>query len=475
MNNAHRPYPPPPRRQLQVSERRLLLMIGDVIAILLAVLLALGVWVIVDNRGLGFRFILTHSYWFPILAAIWLLIASANDFYNLRITAHIDTSLLRLAQVTSQIVVVYLVIFFFSPRAALPRLFIFYYAVLSFVFIVIWRVARPALFGRTAARRALVIGSGWTANTMIEALRQEAPDDYDVIGLIIESRESPPNDSLVPMIGTSTDLLTVARRENVAELILAHGSELSGEMFQSIMDCYEQGFSIVPMPLLYEQVTGRVPVEHVGQRYWTTMLPIEGTSIFDPYPLLKRAMDILSALVGLFFFLLLLPFIALAMYLDSPGPIFYRQERVGQGGRIIKVIKLRSMIPDAERESGPKWATEDDPRITRMGKLMRKTRLDEVPQFFNVLRGDMSLIGPRPERPQFVQDLSQNIPFYRTRHVVKPGITGWAQVRYPYGSSEEDALMKLQYDLYYIRHHSLALDLLIMLRTVGKMLSFQGT
>ncbi|MBN1966751.1 MAG: sugar transferase, partial [Anaerolineae bacterium] len=184
--------------------------------------------------------------------------------------------------------------------------------------------------------------------------------------------------------------------------------------------------------------------------------------------------DMVLSMIGLLSFAVLLPLIMLAMRLDSPGPVFFTQKRVGKGGKVFSVLKLRSMIPDAERESGPQWAIDHDPRITRVGKVLRKTRLDEVPQLLNVLRGEMSLIGPRPERPEFVDELSEKIPFYRTRHVVKPGITGWAQVRYHYGSSEEDALIKLQYDLYYIRHHSLALDLLIMLRTVGKMLSFQG-
>src|SRR5690606_22115668 len=207
--------------------------------------------------------------------------------------------------------------------------------------------------------------------------------------------------------------------------------------------------------------------------YWMSMLPIEAVSIFNPYPLVKRAADLALSIVGLAFFGLLLPLIAMAMKLDSPGPIFFRQRRVGKSGRLFWLYKLRSMIPDAER--GRRWPSDDDPRITRVGRLLRKTRLDEVPQLYNVLRGEMSIIGPRPERPEFVEELSQTIPFYRTRHVVKPGITGWAQVRYRYGASEEDALIKLQYDLYYIRHRSIALDVLIILRTIGKMLALQGT
>jgi len=471
-----KPLPPPRRWQLQLSERRILLMLGDALAIFVAVVLALGIWVIVDGRGLGLRFIVEHLYWFPILAALWLLLASANDFYNLRVSSRIDTSLMRLVQVTLQIVIVYLIIFFFSPRDALPRLFILYYAVLSFILILLWRLWRPFLLGWTGTRRrALVIGSGWSARTIIEALRDEAPDDYEVVGMVTEPGDEPPAPAPVPLAGDGSNLLQIARDAQVSELILAYGHELSGEMFRAIMDCYEQGLSIIPMPLLYEQVTGRVPIEHIGQRFWTTILPIEGASIFDPYRVVKRAVDLALAVAGLGVFAVLLPPIALAMQLDSPGPVFFRQQRVGKGGRVFHIYKLRSMIPDAERDTGPRWASGDDPRITRVGKFLRKTRLDEMPQLYNVLRGEMSIIGPRPERPEFVEELSRTIPFYRTRHVVKPGITGWAQVRYRYGSSEEDALIKLQYDLYYIRHQSIALDVLIMLRTVGKMLSFQGT
>ncbi len=471
---------PPPavrthRLQLQISERRVLLMLGDTLAILLAVLLSLVIWLIMDGRHLGVSFLAAHSYWFPILAGLWWLLASANDFYNLRISSRLDQSMMRLVQVELQVLVVYLVIFFLSPRTALPRLFILYYGLLSFAFILAWRLWRPFLIGWTATpRRALIVGTGHTAHTINATLREEAPDDYRVVGLI-RDKEGSSRGHPLPVLGSGASLLAIAQAHGVSEVILANnGQDLSDEMFQALMDCYEAGLSIVPMPLLYEQVTGRVPIEHIGPNHWTSILPVEGTSIFDPYPTVKRLGDLTLAVIGLALFIVLLPFIALAMSLDSPGPLFFAQPRVGQGGKIFRVLKLRSMIPDAERDTGPQWASDGDPRITRTGKFLRKTRLDEVPQLVNVLRGEMSLIGPRPERPEFIADLSRTIPFYRTRHTVRPGITGWAQVRYGYASSEDDALVKLQYDLYYIRHQSLALDVLILLRTAGKMLSLQG-
>jgi lipopolysaccharide/colanic/teichoic acid biosynthesis glycosyltransferase len=235
------------------------------------------------------------------------------------------------------------------------------------------------------------------------------------------------------------------------------------------MDCYELGIRVRSMTLFYEQLTGRVPVEHVGDN-WNIILPLEGRSAFDPYPYLKRLIDIVFSIVGLIGLAVMLPVLALIIYLDSPGPIFFAQERLGKAGKVYTLWKFRSMVVDAEVRAGPLWAVSNDPRITTVGSC-----IDELPQFWNVLVGEMSLIGPRPERPFFVSQLQAEIPFYRARLSVAPGLTGWAQVNYGYGSTVEDALIKLQYDLYYIRHHSLFLDLLIIMRTIGKVVRLQGT
>jgi exopolysaccharide biosynthesis polyprenyl glycosylphosphotransferase len=216
-----------------------------------------------------------------------------------------------------------------------------------------------------------------------------------------------------------------------------------------------------------------VPVEHVSGN-WAVVLPIDGSSIFNLYPVFKRLLDILLSLLGMVVFLVLLPFMAPLIRLDSPGSIFYSQERTGLNGRIFRIYKFRSMRADAEAATGAVFSQKGDSRITRIGRFMRKTRFDELPQVFNILRGDMSIVGPRPERPEHIKRLTEKIPFYRTRLVIRPGLTGWAQVRYNYGSTDEDALIKLQYDLYYIRHQSLFLDLNILVRTIGKVLKMSG-
>jgi len=462
--------------QLQISERRLLLMMGDALAIVASVLISLRIWAYVAREHFDLEFVLPQTFWFFVLLFVWLFLANANDFYNLRVTSRMRTSLSRLAQIELQLLIVYLVIYYLSSRDALPRLFILYHAAISFVLIGLWRTWRPFLVGWTDfRRRALIIGTGWSAQAIQQTLVEEANDDYEIVGFIGGANEAQTRVGNQTVLGTGAELAEIARTKNIAELIIAYGAEIPGDVFQGIMACYEQGIAIVPMPLVYEQITGRVPIEHVGQQHWSVVLPIEGRSVFNPYPLLKRLMDIGFALIGLAIFAIILPPLALIMTLDSRGPIFYCQERVGRGGRLFKVIKLRSMIPDAEKLNGPQWAQKNDARITRVGRILRKTRLDETPQLINVLLGQMSLVGPRPERPMFVDQLTEQIPFYRTRLAVKPGLTGWAQVCYQYGNTTQDALVKLQYDLYYIRHQSLALDLLIALRTIGKMLAFQGT
>jgi exopolysaccharide biosynthesis polyprenyl glycosylphosphotransferase len=217
-----------------------------------------------------------------------------------------------------------------------------------------------------------------------------------------------------------------------------------------------------------------VPVEHV-ERGWVVESMNNLQPLTRPSRWAKQGLDVALGIAGGAVLLVLLPFVALAITLDCPGPIFYRQVRSGLGGRPFRVWKLRTMVPDAEEEGRPQWAKEEDERITGVGRILRKTRLDELPQVINVVRGEMSIVGPRPERPEFIEELQERIPFYRTRLTVKPGLTGWAQIYYGYGNSVEDSLMKLQYDLYYVRHWSLWLDLYIILKTVGVVLRLRGT
>lgn len=467
------PAPNRKRPQLRISERRVLLMLSDVLAVSLAVLIALGIWAAVARAPFDLTFIWPRAYWFPVLIGVWLILASANDFYDLRAASSRASALQKLVLITLQMLVVYLIVFFLARPLALPRLFILYYGAASFVLIALLRLLNPALLGWAGARRVLIVGTDWAAVTIIGAIGRYAHQVYDIRGVIAE-----PDDVLaelcdIPVVGTGADVGRLVEQQQISELIVSSTRELSGETFQGVMDAYEKGVAIVPMPLLYERITGQVPVEHVSNN-WAVVFPMDGSSIFNLYPQIKRLLDLTLALAAALPFALLLPFLALAIRLDSPGGVFYSQERVGLNGRTFRIYKFRSMRADAEQTTGAVFSKPGDARVTRVGRFIRKTRLDELPQIWNVLRGDMSIVGPRPERPEHVQRLTEKIPFYRTRLVIRPGLTGWAQVRYGYGSTDEDALVKLQYDLYYIRHQSLILDVNIIIRTVGKVLRMSG-
>jgi exopolysaccharide biosynthesis polyprenyl glycosylphosphotransferase len=471
-------FSPVPRRrpQLPISERRLLLALGDLVAVCLAVLIALFIWSQVARETFSLAFVLAQSGWFIVLAALWLLLAAANDYFELKIAASRMKTLQRLLLITAQTWVVYIIVFFLSPVGALPRLFILYYGIASFILIAAWRFSRPFLVGWVSERRrTLIIGAGASAESMITAIRDEASGEYDVRGIIagVEQVGRLVND--VPVLGTGADMMNFVLRDRITQIIVTDSAQLDAETFQGVMDAYEAGITIAPMALEYERITGRVPIHHISGDWAIVFLTISNADgVFDPFPPLKRALDVALALIGLTVFVVIFPLVAVILWIDSPGSIFYTQVRVGRNGRLFRLYKLRSMIPDAERESGAVFSRRGDPRVTRFGYIMRKTRLDEVPQLINVLRGDMSIVGPRPERPEHVERLTARTPFYRTRLIVRPGLTGWAQVRYQYGSTDEDAEVKLQYDLYYIRHQSLLLDINIMLRTIRKIISLSG-
>ncbi|MDX1991727.1 MAG: sugar transferase [bacterium] len=468
------PTPHRQRLQLRISERRLLLMTGDAMAVVVSIFFSLYLWSQVADEPFNTEFILPQLYWFPVLLGLWLLLASANDFYELAVAANRATSLQRLGLITLQLLVVYLLVFFFSPRDALPRLFILYYGVSSFVLIALWRLLNPALVGwASEPRRVLIVGTGWGVESIMDAIRQHGQRAYDVRGIIGGIDDVGRLICDIPVIGTGSDLMNFVLRDRITEIIFMSVPDMTNDIFKGLMQAYERGVVLTPMPLLYERLTGRVPVEHVNTN-WALVLPIDGNTLFNLYPVLDWILNKGIAIVGMVVFVLLLPLLALVIKLDSPGSVFYRQKRLGINGREFDIIKFRTMVQNAEAQTGAVFSKSGDPRVTRIGRFMRKTRLDELPQVINILRGEMSIVGPRPERPEHVARLTEKIPFYRTRLVVRPGLTGWAQVRYSYGSTDEDALVKLEYDLYYIRHQSLLLDLNIMIRTVGKVLRMSG-
>jgi len=277
-----------------------------------------------------------------------------------------------------------------------------------------------------------------------------------------------PSDAI---LGNSDDLMAVASAAR-ADMIVVALSERRGIFpLRDVLRCKLNGIEIMDAPTFYERVTGKLMLEHITPSWIIFSSGFRRTTLLTIF---KRCSDIILSSIGLLLTAPVFPLIALMIKIDSPGPLFFRQTRVGCREKPFNLYKLRSMRQDAEAATGAVWAQQDDPRITRIGLFLRNTRLDEIPQLINVLRGDMSFIGPRPERPEFVEKLKIVIPYYSKRHFIKPGVTGWAQVRYPYGASVEDAVEKLRYDLYYVKEYSIFLDLLIFFETIKVVLFGRG-
>jgi exopolysaccharide biosynthesis polyprenyl glycosylphosphotransferase len=326
--------------------------------------------------------------------------------------------------------------------------------------------------------RAIIVGNTDAGEIIAKELYTMKQPSINILGYIGLQTDVMGNES-IPVLGKKNTLHRLIQGGMIDMIIMAIDHTTQPALFREAIEAAQFGISIVPMAVIYEATCGKIPVEHIGDQ-WYLSLPVHpATSVF--YLLWKRTVDITFGVLGTLMLTLVLPVLALVIYLDSPGPIFYSQERLGHRGRKFRFLKFRSMSnnpeinPDATADVAI-WAEKSgDTRITRVGHFLRTTHLDELPQVLNILIGNMSLIGPRPEREGFVSKLEKSVPFYRCRLSAKPGLTGWAQVKYPYGNSEYDALVKLQYDLYYIKHQSFTLDIFIMLKTAAEMLLCRGS
>jgi sugar transferase (PEP-CTERM system associated) len=323
------------------------------------------------------------------------------------------------------------------------------------------------------AKRVLVVGTGAEAAGVERALDSLGYPSLSIVGFYPTGNEEParevPADRILP---TTLGLHEVVEGLAVREVIVAVREQRGGVLpLRELLDCRISGVPVTDLAGLYERVRGEVPLESLKASW---LIYGQGFEQGGSRGFVKRTFDIVMSLALLAFALPIMLATALAIRLEGPGPIIYRQERVGLGGRRFMCLKFRSMAVDAEGDGVPRWAALADPRVTAVGRFIRKVRVDELPQLINVLRGEMSFVGPRPERPAFVQELKRDIPFYDIRHSVKPGVTGWAQVRYSYGASFDDARKKLQFDLYYVKNHSLFLDLLILIETVRVVLFREG-
>ncbi len=457
-------------RPLRTSERRLALLLGDAAAVVAAVLLALWTWSLTAGFPFNLAFLRARAVWL-LAVPFWLVLLiptrDARSALDIRQTA---VGIIRAA---AALLVVYLAAFFYAGGDRLPRLVVLYLFWDATLLVFGWRIV--ALWSLTRApfsRRLLIVGSGHALSTALDVLKDTSFRDADIVGVATNA----PARAEWNVVGSPAEVDEIARRLDVTDLIVALEGPLDDvddQWAQRLLRCQESGTHVVRLAQLYEDTLGRVPVEHVDSSWLVTNF-FDVARFRDASPLAKRLLDLAVATVLSVGGLLLAPMIALAILIESGRPVFYRQARLGRGGRRFQMTKFRTMKHDAEPDGQAKWSTPNDARVTRVGRFLRRTRLDELPNLVAVLRGEMSMVGPRPERPQFVEQLEREVPLYRARLIVAPGLTGWAQVNWAYGDSVRDAAVKLEYDLYYIKHQSIWFDALILLRTVGTMLRLGG-
>lgn len=454
----------------EISERKVLLRVMDMVFVF-------GALQLVGNFFNFDYFIINDAHWvWPLVLAIYLTIfGTIFEIYDLKAASRFQTILKNTILTVSVTVLFYLLTPFYTPVLPENRLQIIYFFLAMTVGILIWRwlyitlISSPRFF-----KRVLVVGDSFDILKVISNLEGADPN-YRIAGYINTSDTEVPEMLDVDVEQYPIDnLVTTVMDHGISEIVVAsdYTSGVKVELYNQLINLLESGFPIREYMQVYEEITQRIPVQHVDKDFYR-YFPFSRSNQNKFYRFFHRLFDIFASLVGIAFFLVLSPLVFLFNLIANRGPLFYTQQRIGKNGRAFKIIKLRTMVTDAEK-SGAVWAQKNDVRITKFGKFLRKSRIDEIPQFFNVFLGEMSVIGPRPERPVFVRELSKQIPFYETRHVVKPGLTGWAQVMGSYGSSEEHALEKLQYDLYYIKHRNLFMDLSIVLKTISTVLYYRG-
>ena len=409
-----------------------------------------------------------------IFALISVLCLTAMGLYQPRMREGTSGIVLRTVGAFTLVLLTMALVFYLFPSLYLWRGIFLYTTAVAFVSSLITRLifTRLADMGQFKSK-ILVYGSGEAANTIISSMRRKVDrQGFSIVGFVEADGEENrvPADRLIDMGGSLSEF---TRKNDIDQIVVAVGNKRAQTPVEDLVDCRMNGVEIIDLVNFFQQQAGKVLVDFITPGW---LIYSAGFKSSTASKLRKRSFDLITSflLLMLTWPIMLLTVIAIWLEDGIRAPIVFRQNRVGQGGKIFPVLKFRSMTVDAESDGKAKWATTNDARITRVGRFIRKVRIDELPQIINVLAGEMAFIGPRPERPEFVQELVKQIPFYDVRHSVKPGITGWAQLCYPYGANTEDAKQKLQFDLYYVKNHSLFLDFMILLTTVEVILFGKG-
>jgi sugar transferase (PEP-CTERM system associated) len=401
-----------------------------------------------------------------LIAGVCQLCLYYGDLYNSRAGGDRREMYVRILRSLGATSLVLAALYFWLPALIIGRGVFMISATLVIVSVVTWRLSFEWFAKQVGPReRLLLVGTSPAALSLAMELRERQHLGVEVVGFVDTDPTHRDKQVLTSrVIGNIEDIPAIVASRSV-DRVVVNLSDARGQLpMDTLLGMKLQGVTFDHLASVYEEYTGKIAVENLRPSWFIFS---EGFAQGRRLMATKRLLDILCASMGLAIGLPVMAIVALAVRLTSTGPVFYHQQRVGRNGKLFTVHKFRTMKTDAEAETGPVWAAKaGDPRVTPIGAMLRRTRLDEMPQLWNVLKGDMSFVGPRPERPEFVADLTRQIPYYEQRHSVRPGITGWAQIRYTYGASVEDALEKLQYDLFYIKNLSIPLDLFIIVQTL---------
>lgn len=437
--------------------------------IILALYLRLGV------EGTGFQ-LNENNGWLKVglATAVCLLVLYLYDLYDYTVMGYRRELFLRLMQALGIAWALLAIVFYFVPQFVIGRGTSLYSVIITLVALLGWRVAIHYLTGHPEiGEKILIVGSGQAAMDTAEAVWKRRDAGYRIVGFVGEDEDS--LKLTLPrakFFGTTDELEQIVKKEKIDHIIIAVRERRGSFPTELLLQMSLAGdVSIEECTSFYERITGQVHLDMLRPSWLIFAGRGRDTRLKTVF---REVIHRTLAIIGLICSLPIALITALLIKLESKGDVFYKQERVGKNGRSFEVLKFRSMRTDAEADGKPVWATGNDDRTTRVGRIIRKIRVDEIPQFWNIIKGEMSFVGPRPERPHFVSQLAEEIPFYEHRHLTAPGLTGWAQIKYPYGASVEDARQKLQFDLYYIKNQTLALDLLIVFETFKTVLFGKG-
>ncbi|HEY6217774.1 MAG TPA: TIGR03013 family XrtA/PEP-CTERM system glycosyltransferase [Pyrinomonadaceae bacterium] len=459
-------------RVLRLNGRTILLIIAEAALVYGAIIAAVYLRVGVD--GAPFELVEKHGYWKAAVAGFFCLAAFyLFDLYDFLVMHDRRELVLRLVQALGLAWIALALSFYTYPALMLGRGISLIALPLALGLMVLWRISIHWFLGHPGfGERILIVGSGKFAVEMASEVLNRPDAGYRIVGFVGTDADLLGKSLINPrVIGLTDDLDQIVKRENIDRIVVAMGERRGQLPTNKLLQLSLTGqVTIEEGASFYERVTGRVSLSMLRPSW----LIFTGRGRQAKLAELTRAtVHWLVALIGAILSLPIVLLTAVLIKLESRGPVFYKQERIGKNGRTFVLTKFRSMRVDAEQD-GPVWASKRDSRTTRVGRVIRKVRIDEIPQFWNILKGEMSFVGPRPERPHFVAQLAEEIPFYEQRHLIAPGLTGWAQIKYPYGASIEDARQKLQYDLFYIKNQGLILDAIILFETIKIILFGRG-